>query len=330
MKICRVYAIGPESQTWVCGENLYELYACYFFFSSRRRHTRLQGDWSSDVCSSDLGCRRRPGRQHRAAHAGGPCRRRHQDPSAGTPGAEDHGPAVRPAAGRDRRRRGPGAEPGRPARPGHRRHSARPHGPARPQHRPGGRRHGRRGRCRGAPAGRRARRAHRPRAGSAGRAARQGLTSARPHKQKPKETHMTSKDPADWRLAEVWGDTVDLRHLAWAIAIGTGISVLGFYLASRWLVTVVESRQLAHAYAMLAGLAGCVIAGVICARAFAPKREVTELDTSNDPEWRREVLEELARQPGGLGTVQDLPPAVVQELKELKLYELFADKAGRA
>src|SRR5688500_20259931 len=32
------------------------LIACVdkFFFSSRRRHTRLQGDWSSDVCSSDL------------------------------------------------------------------------------------------------------------------------------------------------------------------------------------------------------------------------------------------------------------------------------------
>src|SRR5256885_4653114 len=29
-----------------------------FFFSSRRRHTRLQGDWSSDVCSSDLATRR--------------------------------------------------------------------------------------------------------------------------------------------------------------------------------------------------------------------------------------------------------------------------------
>src|SRR5574337_225799 len=27
----------------------------FFFFSSRRRHTRLSGDWSSDVCSSDLG-----------------------------------------------------------------------------------------------------------------------------------------------------------------------------------------------------------------------------------------------------------------------------------
>src|SRR3989454_9041548 len=31
------------------------LHVFFFFFSSRRRHTRLQGDWSSDVCSSDLG-----------------------------------------------------------------------------------------------------------------------------------------------------------------------------------------------------------------------------------------------------------------------------------
>src|SRR5690606_12734421 len=31
-------------------------YTCdiYFFFSSRRRHTRFSRDWSSDVCSSDL------------------------------------------------------------------------------------------------------------------------------------------------------------------------------------------------------------------------------------------------------------------------------------
>src|SRR5690348_2346109 len=47
----------------------------YFFFSSRRRHTRWTGDWSSDVCSSDL----EPGNEDvetvatgaRAAAAGG-------------------------------------------------------------------------------------------------------------------------------------------------------------------------------------------------------------------------------------------------------------------
>src|SRR2546421_5880031 len=31
----------------------------FFFFSSRRRHTRSDRDWSSDVCSSDLRLRRR-------------------------------------------------------------------------------------------------------------------------------------------------------------------------------------------------------------------------------------------------------------------------------
>src|SRR5690348_18318640 len=31
-----------------------------FFFSSRRRHTRWTGDWSSDVCSSDLHAKEKP------------------------------------------------------------------------------------------------------------------------------------------------------------------------------------------------------------------------------------------------------------------------------
>src|SRR2546426_2486575 len=35
----------------------------FFFFSSRRRHTRLQGDWSSDVCSSDLMLQTRVGKR---------------------------------------------------------------------------------------------------------------------------------------------------------------------------------------------------------------------------------------------------------------------------
>src|SRR5256885_8460311 len=34
--------------------NSHDVGVFLFFFSSRRRHTRLQGDWSSDVCSSDL------------------------------------------------------------------------------------------------------------------------------------------------------------------------------------------------------------------------------------------------------------------------------------
>src|SRR6266480_447409 len=38
-------------QVDILAEQLFDL---LFFFSSRRRHTRLTCDWSSDVCSSDL------------------------------------------------------------------------------------------------------------------------------------------------------------------------------------------------------------------------------------------------------------------------------------
>src|SRR5256886_7191950 len=47
--------------------NFRRIYRFLFFFSSRRRHTRFDCDWSSDVCSSDLSRRRqrrvRRGRQ---------------------------------------------------------------------------------------------------------------------------------------------------------------------------------------------------------------------------------------------------------------------------
>src|SRR5256885_8725692 len=39
---------------WIRSQAAVVRKSIFFFFSSRRRHTRLQGDWSSDVCSSDL------------------------------------------------------------------------------------------------------------------------------------------------------------------------------------------------------------------------------------------------------------------------------------
>ncbi|MGO4328640.1 hypothetical protein AB4Z48_12420 [Cupriavidus sp. 2TAF22] len=137
------------------------------------------------------------------------------------------------------------------------------------------------------------------------------------------------------RLVEVWGDTADTRHLAWSIAIGAVVSLTGFLIASRILAGLVRSPELARAYAMLAGLAGCLLAGVICALVFRPKREVIEdaaggPGAAHAPAWREEVLDKLEEETGGLGSVADLPPAVVQELKELQLYELFASRERRA
>src|SRR5215203_3608147 len=43
---------------------------CFFFFSSRRLHTRYWRDWSSDVCSSDLDAVEEERAPVHAAHAG--------------------------------------------------------------------------------------------------------------------------------------------------------------------------------------------------------------------------------------------------------------------
>src|SRR6266478_8743105 len=79
----------------------------FFFFSSRRRHTRFDCDWSSDVCSSDLASRPLRGAA-RLARA-----RRHRLAPQGPQGQS----RVLPAADQDRTH---AHRPGRADRPGHR------------------------------------------------------------------------------------------------------------------------------------------------------------------------------------------------------------------
>src|SRR3989440_4613512 len=44
---------GGRLSHYFCSLGTFRLSDCFFFFSSRRRHTRSDRDWSSDVCSSD-------------------------------------------------------------------------------------------------------------------------------------------------------------------------------------------------------------------------------------------------------------------------------------
>src|SRR5207248_8714918 len=60
------YLSSVEVVLFVCGTiktfvNHNVAHDDFFFFSSRRRHTRSYGDWSSDVCSSDLEMGELPG-----------------------------------------------------------------------------------------------------------------------------------------------------------------------------------------------------------------------------------------------------------------------------
>jgi len=124
-------------------------------------------------------------------------------------------------------------------------------------------------------------------------------------------------------LYEVWGDTVNGRHLIYAIAIGAAVSLSAFFLAQHLLLGWVENVQMAKAYAMLVGIVGCLVGGAISAKLFKPKRSVVEHQA--DPAWRAQVLSELRAEFGDLGQLSDLPADTLAELHEMDLYALFAD-----
>src|SRR5256884_3478566 len=50
----QIFAGSAPRRTSTPSDSTHESHSLYFFFSSRRRHTRCSRDWSSDVCSSDL------------------------------------------------------------------------------------------------------------------------------------------------------------------------------------------------------------------------------------------------------------------------------------
>jgi hypothetical protein len=138
----------------------------------------------------------------------------------------------------------------------------------------------------------------------------------------PRSAAAGRADVASAHYAQVWGDTVDLGHLAWSVALGIAISTGAFFAGQRVLSSFISDAAIVRAYAMLAGLAGCLLAGAICAVLFKPKRHVVEQAT--DETGRLRVLEQLAAESGGLGSMDDLSPSARREMSELGLLDLFA------
>lgn len=127
-------------------------------------------------------------------------------------------------------------------------------------------------------------------------------------------------------FVEVWGDTVSLSALSKSIAIGAILSISFFY-SSKWILEKYSENQvLAHAYSMLFGLLGCLIAGFLCAILFKPKRKI--LQSSNESmQWIQALIEEWEKEGESIGNVEDLPEKITLELKELNLYEAFVEYA---
>jgi hypothetical protein len=122
-------------------------------------------------------------------------------------------------------------------------------------------------------------------------------------------------------LVDLWGDTVNLRHLGISLAVSVPISLGTFLLFVDIFAGLVAQPQISRAYAMLAGLVACLVTGAISARLFKPKRVITE--EASDPVWRASVLAELQNERGGVGEFSDLSEATIRELEALGLKDFF-------
>lgn len=124
-------------------------------------------------------------------------------------------------------------------------------------------------------------------------------------------------------LYEVWGDTINPRHLLYSIGIGAAVSLGTFFTAQHFLLEWVASAQMARAYAMLVGILGCLAGGALSAALFKPKRKV--IVHQADPALRAQILIDLQNEFGDLGRLADLPPETIAELREMDLYDLFVN-----
>ena len=133
---------------------------------------------------------------------------------------------------------------------------------------------------------------------------------------------------AHGQLAEIWGDVVSRPQLAKAMMIGAVLSVAIYYLTLATIAPLAATPAIGKALAMLAGIVGSVISGAVCSRIFAPKRIIVE-QAETGTTWQTDILEQLEQEGGPIGRVEDLPPVVVQEMREVGLYDLFKNYQSR-
>ena len=121
----------------------------------------------------------------------------------------------------------------------------------------------------------------------------------------------------------VWSDTVSLAELFLASVIGVSVT-MGLYIAVR---VVLEnyfevSPGMISGYALIAGIAGCFISGMITGRRFKPKREVIEGTEKMDLE---SVLAEAGTSmEAEAEALSKENPEVIREMEDLELYSLLS------
>ncbi len=125
------------------------------------------------------------------------------------------------------------------------------------------------------------------------------------------------------KYTEVWGDTVILKELLYACLIGVVVTMTFFFIGQKVFHSIESLDEgMANGYALLLGLGGCLISGVVNARLFKPKRTFDGRLVGHDIEV---VLEQagmtVEEEIEALGKVD---AEIIAELEDLEMYSLLA------
>lgn len=85
------------------------------------------------------------------------------------------------------------------------------------------------------------------------------------------------------KFAEVWGDTLVLKELFFSALLGISLTMAGYLAGVRYFAGIKGlSKALITGYALMTGILGCVVAGIIASKLYKPKRTVEDMIVQED------------------------------------------------
>lgn len=122
---------------------------------------------------------------------------------------------------------------------------------------------------------------------------------------------------------EILGDTVTPNHTIASVVISVVLG-LGGYLLGEKMLPKFASAEMVQSYSLLVGIVGCVIALVLCAVIFKPKRVLTE--TEIKPEEADDILAHMQIDYAEERDVIEQDAVTRKEMEDLKIKDLFMKK----
>ncbi|WP_052947859.1 hypothetical protein [Aneurinibacillus tyrosinisolvens] len=141
----------------------------------------------------------------------------------------------------------------------------------------------------------------------------------------PKEKYQEVNEPQTKPYLEILGDTVVPSNILYSVLLSIFFSLGGYFLGKN-IFPLLADKKMVPSYSLLLGIAGSLMALVICSRLFKPSRILNESETTI--EGMHEVLKDLQLDPQKEYEIIKNDPVTRKEMEELGLIDKLERSGG--